>query len=219
MRIVVAGTGTGVGKTHVCVALGEQMRREGIGCVGLKPVECGGDEDGRALALQSMFHVKPKAPYRLTKPVSPHRAAREQGLRISLARVQAWVSKAERGSTVSLVETAGGLFTPLTPRRTNADLVRALVPDALLVVAPDRLGVLHDLTALFLAVRDHSLPPVHVALSRPGQPDSSTGTNAEELERLGICRVVAVFPHAPPHTTASRRAARQLLARLSLVAG
>jgi dethiobiotin synthetase len=219
MRIVVVGTGTGIGKTHVCLALAGQMGREGIGCVGLKPVECGGDEDGRALARQSAFHVKPKPPYRLTKPVSPHRAAREQGMHISLARIRAWVRTAERGSLVSLVETAGGLFTPLARRRTNADLVRALAPDALLVVAPDRLGVLHDLTALLRAARDLPLPPLHTVLSRPGKPDTSTGTNADELERLGICRVAAVFPHAPPHATTSRHAARQLLARLRLVAG
>ena len=47
-RMVVVGTGTGVGKTHVSCALFHALSAEGHESVGLKPVETGVDHEGQA---------------------------------------------------------------------------------------------------------------------------------------------------------------------------
>jgi dethiobiotin synthetase len=65
--------------------------------------------------------------------------------------------------------------------------VRAIEPSVTILVAPDRLGVLHDVTACARKV---------IVLSAPRTPDASTGTNAAELESLGIAHVIASFPRA-----------------------
>jgi hypothetical protein len=59
------------------------------------------------------------------------------------------------------------------------------------LVAPDALGVLHDVTATL-----RSLPrrPDFVVLSAARPADASSGTNAQELETLEITPVLGVVP-------------------------
>jgi hypothetical protein len=102
-------------------------------------------------------------------------------------------SKPKAAALWSLVETAGGVFSPLNPTATNLSLAVALEPAIWIVVAPDALGVLHDLTATLTAMRANARMPEFVVLSAAREPDASTGTNADELARLGIATPVAVL--------------------------
>jgi len=217
VRIAVCGTGTGVGKTHVLVAMALALRTAGICCASLKPVESGGDSDAQSLMTASQFHVKPAMPYQLARPVSPHLAARESNTVISIDAIVAWVDRVSLGSQVTCVETAGGLLSPLTDRSTNLNLIRALNPHETLVVAPDRIGVLHDLAALTLAAKSLGLAPTRFVLTAPAQPDASTGTNAKELERIGTCVITTVFPRSQPGSSTSQRAARDLLVAMQIL--
>ncbi|HEX4353294.1 MAG TPA: dethiobiotin synthase, partial [Polyangiales bacterium] len=104
----------------------------------------------------------------------------------------------EREYDYVLIEAAGGLLVPIDETRTTADLAREL-GYPLLMVAPDRLGVLsHVLTACESAhARDLSV--IALVLSPLGdtmRADPSPQTNASILERrLGI--PVLRFPIAP----------------------
>jgi dethiobiotin synthetase len=188
--IVVTGTGTGIGKTHVSCALLTALRAT-TRALGFKPVESGvhGDDenDGARLRVAShpTFHVKhPRAPYLLRRPVSPHLAARESGVEITLERIVAATNDARCLCDVLLVELAGGLFSPLGTWGTNAELLAALSPDAVVLVAPDRLGVLHDVEAARRAargLRGARHPFDAIALVAPELADASTGLNAAEL--------------------------------------
>ena len=102
-RIVVLGTGTGVGKTHVSAALVGAAARARLRVAGLKPVETGVgvDAEGTDAAVLSraagVFHVKHSL-YGLPDPVSPHLAARRAHVRIDLGTLRRWVdAAAERG--------------------------------------------------------------------------------------------------------------------------
>src|SRR5690606_9874070 len=84
--LFMAGTDTGVGKTHVAVALGRALRAAGIDAVGMKPVASGcvptpgGWRNDDALALLAAGGL-PAGDYALVNPValprpqSPHLAA------------------------------------------------------------------------------------------------------------------------------------------------
>ena len=189
--VVVTGTGTEIGKTHTTCAL---VRASEGKAVGLKPIESGvvvGDEgdDGRALRLAShpMFHVKhPTAPYLFRRPVSPHLAARDEGRTVELEDVVRFLAAAPTEPDVLFLELPGGLFSPLGAALSNADLAAHLEPEALLLVAPDRLGVLHDVTATVRALAGTSLRVSAIALVAPPAADASTGTNAAELRGLGL---------------------------------
>ena len=194
MRIVVLGTGTDVGKTYVTATLARLLRSVGS-VLALKPVESGVEQGASGDAgriAQAAGHAAALSPWRLRRPVSPHLAAREQGLTIGLEEVVKWVEIEERRASadVTLVETAGGAFSPLAQGVTNVDLAAALGPARWLLVAPDALGVLHDVTATLRAMQRR---PDAIVLSGARPADQSTGTNAAEPLSLGICEVLEVI--------------------------
>jgi dethiobiotin synthetase len=202
-RLVVVGTGTGVGKTWVTEALARVMGSRSLRVVALKPIETGvsgeaPDTDFARLAAASSLHVQPQ-PFRFAPPISPHLAARRAGHAIGLEQLLTYVQSHESSSPDwVLVETAGGLFSPLGPDLTNFDLARALDPSVWLLVAPDALGVLHDVTATLGLARARGRAPDHVLLSASRPPDESTGTNAPELEALGITPRAFTAHHDDP---------------------
>lgn len=212
MRIAVVGTGTDVGKTHVACALLSALRARGVVVRGYKPVATGvvaGERCGDAVAHARACgadYVHPT--YTFVPAVSPHLAARDAGVEIDVRTIA--LRAAEMGEGALVVETAGGLFSPLGDGVTNADLVRALAPARVVLVAPDRIGVLHDVGAAVRAARLEGLA-LDVVLSGPAVPDASTGTNGPELGRLGSARVLAVFPRAPWDAPESLEAARAVL--------
>lgn len=201
MRIVIVGTGTSIGKTHLGVALVTGAARRGWSVCGLKPIESGAPagaagEDATMLAAASTFHVKHPPPYALPDPVSPHLAARRAGVVIEVDRIRRWVD--EHTAPWLFIETAGALLSPLSKGLTNLDLAAALSPDRWILVAADRLGVLHDVSACRMALTARlGISPL-VILQPPPTPDSSTGTNADELRLLGIADEVLTMPRAAP---------------------
>jgi dethiobiotin synthetase len=201
--IVMVGTGTGVGKTWVSAALTRALRRQGAFVMALKPIESGVPESPDAPSdageLASVSSAQPSSPpYRLADGVSPHLAARRAGTAVSLGAALTYVrdhiaSSAEFAPACVIVETAGGLFSPLAEGVTNWDFARGLEPALWLLVAPDALGVLHDLTVTLEVMKSRGRSPDHVLLSAAREPDASTGTNADELVRLGIAQPSARF--------------------------
>jgi dethiobiotin synthetase len=194
VRVVILGTGTDVGKTYVtaCIARG---LRERASVLALKPIESGapaGVAGDAGTIAAAAGHAPRLSPWRFPSPVSPHLAAREQGATVDVASVAAWVAQQEAVAqpAVSLVELAGGVFSPLGQGATNEDLALALEPALWLLVAPDALGVLHDVTATLRAMRR---APDALLLSGARKADQSTGSNAVELSRLGIARVLEVL--------------------------
>lgn len=132
-------------------------------------------------------------------------AAREAGVLIETRPWAEWIAAQERGAaaetrtrsspSITLVETAGGAFSPVGPALTNVDLALSLEPAVWLLVAHDSLGVLHDVTATLRA-----LPrlPDAIVLSSARPADDSSGSNARELRTLGIApRLWVVGRDAP----------------------
>jgi dethiobiotin synthetase len=201
--ILITGTGTGIGKTHVGEALLLAGARDGMRIAALKPVESGITDpadplsDGARLARAASFHVKHER-HLFAAPLSPHLAARRAGTTLTLGMFTEPVAAARALADAVLLELPGGLFTPLAPGLLNADVSRELRPDLLLLVAPDRLGVLHDLVAATTAARSASVVIHGVVLVAPQEPDSSTGLNAGELSSLIDPPLLAAVPRASP---------------------
>ena len=202
-RVVLLGTGTGVGKTRVGAALARTLRRSGQPVLALKPIESGvpdgaPGEDAATLA-GAAGHRLPEGGVTLRDPLSPHLAAEREGRRLELESLGAWVAREDCAFRAShpegwtLVETAGGVFSPLAPGVVNFDLALTLGRALWVLIASDSLGVLHELSATLEAMRARGRVPDLVVLSAARGPDLSTGTNATELARLGIAVPVAVL--------------------------
>lgn len=209
-RLVVVGTGTGVGKTYVTAALARAIRRthpEHL-VFALKPIESGVVEgtasDAALLEAASSFPCAP-APhplYAFRDPVSPHLAARRAGAGpIDVERVAKWLRDWEEDMASHvmsrmawcLIETAGAVFSPLSSTALNFDLARALDPAIWVLVGHDGLGILHDLRVTLEAMARRGRDPDYVVLSAAREPDASTGSNAAELAELGIARSAATL--------------------------
>jgi dethiobiotin synthetase len=209
-RIIVVGTGTAVGKSYVSCALLRALRRADPAArlAGVKPIESGvgldrATTDAGQLEAAS-FGLTPPSPHPLfafPEPLSPHLAARRAGAPpITISAIRRWLAEWEATVTSHvmschewcIVETAGALLSPLAPRVTNFDLAVELEPATWVLVAPDALGALHDVSVTLEALSARGRPPDHLVLSA-SRVDASTGTNADELRSLGIATPTAVL--------------------------
>jgi 8-amino-7-oxononanoate synthase len=202
-RIVVLGTGTGIGKTYFATELVRVLGLEGERVLGLKPVESGlggtppGQADWEKLGAAGVRACPPC--YGFDEPLSPHLCARKAGVTLDFATLRQWLSRAEAESapTATVLETAGGAFSPLSATQSNAAWIEFFPSSQVVLVVPDRLGVLHDVEACLRALE--SLRPSRgaerrrpivdaIVLSAPERPDESTGHNAEELRSVVLSK-------------------------------
>jgi dethiobiotin synthetase len=148
----VTGTDTGIGKTWASVALIRNLRAAGLRVLAMKPVASGCNlRDGApvnddALALIAACEVAPAYaevnPYALMAPVSPHIAARGEGVHIDTERIRAAADAMAARCDVLVVEGAGGWLSPLDVDLWQSDVVRLLRAEVLLTVGL-RLGCIN----------------------------------------------------------------------------
>ena len=189
--LFVTGTDTGVGKTVTTAALAAALAAAGVRVRALKPVASGtpsGEpDDARLLGVAA--GDAPRWHTSLVAAVSPHRAALLEGVALDVEAIVAWVN-AHRGE-VTLCEGAGGWEVPLrAPSRDNTD-AGARVSDLaarlgwpVLVVAPNRLGVLNHTLLTVEAVRRRGLRVAGVVLAEADRRDDASATNFEDLRLL-----------------------------------
>jgi dethiobiotin synthase len=188
--LFVTGTDTGVGKTVVAASLAAAWRALGHSPSALKPVASGVDGVGEdeALLARAAGH-EPRSYYRLKVPLSPHRAARMEGIALDRSGLSAWVLN-QAGPRI--VEGVGGWEVPLGNFRVSdwaADLAFPVV-----VVAPNRLGVLNHSLLTVEAIRRQGLIVAALVLVTQEHPDLSSEGNLEDLRELLPQLPVCAFP-------------------------
>jgi dethiobiotin synthetase len=209
MRVLITGTGTGVGKTWVACALIRALRDVGKQVVAIKPVETGRSgqpsdwEDGVRLAKATGQEQPTQAIIRLPLPGAPVLGGEGVESAIDfdalLLKIERYIDGAEYG----LVEGTGGLLTPVTWEWNMTDLARDLGACAL-VVAEDRLGTINHTLLTLSALELAGIPCAGVVLTTPEATDRSTGANAAAIARLsGVDRVMAVPRMADPDNAAA----------------
>ncbi|MEA3411903.1 MAG: dethiobiotin synthase [Pseudomonadota bacterium] len=193
--IFITGTDTGVGKTWAGARLIPALARRGLRVAPRKPLESGWEfGDDRltdagilAAAVPGGTALDVVCRWRLPQPVSPARAAEQAGVNVSLSDViEACRIETEE---FTLVEGAGGFYSPLTRDALNADLAEALDLPVLLVVA-DRLGCINHTLLSAAAIAKHKLTLCAVLLNRIEAPVDSAMDNAADLRRYLDCPVL-----------------------------
>ena len=148
--VVVAGTGTDVGKTYVSAAVLRSLRARGVAIAARKPVQsfdpadAATDADVLALATGETPHeVCP--PHRwLQVPMAPPIAADALGLpSFTIADLAAKIRSSTPTDRAVLVETAGGVRSPIANDGDCAALVTELAPALVVLVADAGLGTIN----------------------------------------------------------------------------
>lgn len=180
--LVVTGTGTGVGKTVLSGLLVRRLIRLGRTVRAFKPLCSGGRGDARVLeaALGGGQALDEINPWHFEAPLSPALAARLERRTVTLEQVSAHIRHHSKQSELTIVEGAGGLLSPLTVDGDTRDLIQRLKARPL-IVASNRLGVIHDVRATLSCLPPSLRSSVPVVLMAPAAPDASTARNARSL--------------------------------------
>lgn len=190
--LFVTGTDTGVGKTRISANIAHHLNQRGLVVRPRKPVESGclrGENDlipADATTLQvaagsdeQLAHI---CPYRFESALSPERAATLAGQILTLGDVTAVCRQGVVDSDFLLVEGAGGFYSPLASGALNADLAAALSLPVLLI-APDRLGVISQTLLAVEAIKRRGLTLAAVILNQVTTDIDPQMDNATELSR------------------------------------
>ena len=150
--VFIAGTDTGIGKTHAACTLLHALRAAGRDACGMKPVASGcvetpdGLRNDDALALLTASGVElPYAqvnPVALREPLSPHLAAAHDGVTITLASLREAFERLQAAHDTVVVEGVGGWLVPLAPGLFASDIAKQWQLPVILVVGL-RLGCLN----------------------------------------------------------------------------
>jgi dethiobiotin synthetase len=149
----VAGTDTGIGKTHAACTLLHALRHQGRAACGMKPVASGCVETADGLrnddALQLLAASSPPAPpyeqinpMALSEPLSPHLAAAHAHVTIALPPLRAAFDALCAGDRTVVVEGVGGWRVPLASGLFASDMAKAWRLPVILVVGL-RLGCIN----------------------------------------------------------------------------
>ena len=218
--VFVTGTDTGVGKTVVACGLARALSRAGVSVAARKPVESGceqragqlypGDGSQLARAAGAREPLERVTPLRLARAISPERAARVEGVDVTLAALQAAVAAGAAGD-FRLVEGAGGFLSPLALDGLNADLAVALgLP--LLVVVADRLGCINHALLTLEAIDRRGLEVAGVVVNAVAPEAGADMANREDLAARVDCPVIG-FAHGHDDTDAADEMVRWLRTR------
>lgn len=180
--IFIAGTDTGVGKTLIARAVLLRLRAEGHSAAGFKPVAAGAERHGDSLRNDDALLLQAASapgldyaevnPWCFEPPIAPHLAAREAGVEISPAALDAAHQRLASRHDWVVTEGAGGWLVPLAAGHSFADWVGRHRWPVLLVVGM-RLGCINHALLSAESIRRrtrlvgwvaNALPPVQERL-------------------------------------------------------
>ncbi len=185
-RFVIVGTDTDVGKTVVSAAI--------VGALDAyywKPVQSGldGETDSQTVARLSgapADHILTEA-WRLRRAASPHLAARDEGVDIDIAALNP-----PQCDGHLVIETAGGVMTPLSDRALTIDVLeRWRLP--VIVVARTSLGTINHSLLTLEALRRRGVSITGIIFVGDADADAQ-----RSIETIGGVRILGRLPKLNP---------------------
>ena len=189
----VTGTDTDVGKTVISAWLLTHLNA----CY-WKPVQAGTEPETDSMTVRRLAElpedrILPEA-YILKEPLSPHEAAKREGLVIDMAKLLA-----PECNRPLVVEGAGGLMVPLNDHALVIDLAAELhLP--IILVARSTLGTINHTLLSLEALRRRGLEIAGIVINGPEMPH-----NRVAIERFGRAPILAEIPTLDRITRATLR--------------
>jgi dethiobiotin synthetase len=171
-----------------------------LGAYYWKPVQSGLDGETDSQIVARLAGLPPERilleAWRLRTPVSPHIAAERDGVMIAPEELNP-----PEGLRPLVIETAGGVLTPLTIHMPTADVIaRWRLP--VVIVARTALGTINHTLLTIEALRRRNAPVHGVAFV--GEENQAT---QETIARMGDVAILGRLPPLAPLTRETLRAA------------
>ena len=213
--ISITGTDTDVGKTFVTIALATYWRnyrlnknvaRQSLLSI-FKLIQTGtGDVEIYNRLFAEVNSVEIIAPLRLNTPVAPPIAAQKEGKIIELGKIWQAYSLAQQKSDLVLLETLGGLGSPVT----NELIVGNIVADwrlPTILVVPVKLGAISNAVANVALARSLKIDLQGIILNC-AQPEAETSiedlTPPDLIQSLTHVPVLGTLPYIENLTDTDR---------------
>ncbi len=191
--IAILGIHTGIGKTVASAVIAEA-----IGADYWKPVQAGLEERDTAQVMQLLTNgagrVHPEA-LLLTQPMSPHAAAEIDGVVVDYTKFD-W----PQTDKTLLVETAGGILSPMSAHTTMADFVAHYKLPAILVVQ-NYLGSINHTLLSIEVLKSRGIQLLGIVISGAAYDSSESF-----IEQYAGVQIIARIPHITPLNYDSVRA-------------
>jgi len=200
--IFITATDTGVGKTIVTLCLGVLLQNRGVKVGVLKPVQCAGDDAQflkKKLGLTDDLSII--NPFYAPEPLSPHLAFRRSKITFDKRRVQQCLKELHKRYDLVLVEGAGGLMVPITDSYYNADLIKDLKAEVIII---SRLG-LGTINHTLLTINELKRQGIKIngiifSSIKPAKRGIPESTNPKEIEKLSGVKILGIIPYLKPIT-------------------
>ena len=159
--IFIVGVHTGVGKTYVTTQLLKSAHGAKASWLGLKPLISGWDpaqeadsDTGQILAAQGLAlssdNIMNISPWRYQASLGVAQAAQQEERSVIFGDLIDFCIEKSTTVDIVLIETAGGLMSPITETQTNLDWVKALGGQVVLVTGNYLGAINHTLMALYI---------------------------------------------------------------------
>jgi dethiobiotin synthetase len=161
--VLVAGTGTEIGKTHVAARVATAVRARGLTVAARKPAQSFASDDDSPTDAELLAAATGEDPHTvcpahrwLPRAMAPPMAANALGLPpFTVADLVAEITAAVPAGAVVLVESAGGVRSPLAIDGDTVTLADALHPALVLLVAHAELGTINVVRLSVEALAPH----------------------------------------------------------------
>ncbi len=188
---IVTGSDTDVGKTLVSAVL-----MKALNGTYWKPIQSGAQSDSDHAMVQRLTGLGDQHflddVYSLQQPLSPHQAARIDGVEIDPSRITLPPAETIVNSPL-IVEGAGGILVPITDTYLMADLFKDLgLP--VLVVCRNRLGVINHMLLTLEALKSRTIPVMGFISSGGTGVDDNLST----IERMSGVPLLGTLPEMKP---------------------
>ncbi|WP_233840827.1 dethiobiotin synthase [Dyella sp. 2HG41-7] len=206
--LFIAGTDTGIGKTHAACAVIHALRGTGERVCGMKPVASGcveavhGLRNDDALALQAASSAPAPAyehinPIALREPLSPHLAAAHEHVTITLSPLQTAFHHLRAHYDTVVVEGVGGWLVPLAPGLFASEIAKAWNLPVVLVVGM-RLGCLNHALLSAQAIQADGCRLVGWIANHIDPNMAAMEENIDTLRKLLSAPYLGILPHGMP---------------------
>lgn len=166
-RIFITGIGTNIGKTVVSAIVTEYLNADYW-----KPIQSGNLMDSDTIKVKSLVSNKKSIfhpeKHRLSQPLSPHAAAKRDGVAIKL---EDFILPETENHLV--IEGAGGLMVPLNTEILIADLIQHLDVSVLLV-SQNYLGSINHTLLTIQELKRRDIKIIGIVINGESTPETET---------------------------------------------